>query len=81
MARKPKPKRIMTPARREASLRNIAKSHGRPPRPIDWKRVNDLVWEGVSETDIAAALGISPRTLQRRRVIRYAASKPDALGE
>jgi DNA invertase Pin-like site-specific DNA recombinase len=81
MARKTKPKRILTPAQQETSLRNIANSHGRPPRPIDWQRVDDLFWEGVSETDIAAALGISERTLKRRRTERDSASKHDALGE
>ena len=81
MARKTKPKRILTPAQQEASLRNIANSHGRPPRPIDWKRIDDLFWEGVSETDIAAALGIHVRTLQRRRAERASEPKPAALGE
>jgi hypothetical protein len=75
MARKAKPKRIMTPARREASLRNIANSHGRPPRPIDWKRVDDMVWDEVSEAGIAEVLGISIWTLQRRRATRHAAPK------
>jgi hypothetical protein len=78
MARKVKPKRIMTPARREASLRNIAKSNGRPPRPIDWKRVDDLFWEGVNEEGVAAALGISIWTLQRRRATRHAVPKQGA---
>jgi DNA invertase Pin-like site-specific DNA recombinase len=81
MARKTKPKRILTPAQQEASLRNIANSHGRPPRPIDWQRVDDLFWEGVSEEGIAAALSISPRTLQRRRATRFTAPKHDAPGE
>jgi hypothetical protein len=81
MARKTKPKRILTPAQQEASLRNIANSHGRPPRPIDWQRVDDLFWNGVNDTGIAAALGISERTLERRRAERDAVSKPAALGE
>ena len=56
-------------------------SPGRPRVAIDWQSVDDLFWEGVNETDIAAALGIHARTLKRRRAERDAASKHDALGE
>jgi DNA invertase Pin-like site-specific DNA recombinase len=81
MSRKKHIKRIPTLNQIDASRRNGKASPGRPRIQIDWKRVDDLFEEGSSERDIAAALGIHVRTLQRRRVIRYAASKPDALGE
>jgi DNA invertase Pin-like site-specific DNA recombinase len=81
MSRKKHIKRIPTPNQVDASRRNGKASPGRPRVAIDWKRVDDLFWESVSETDIAAALGIHVRTLQRRRAERDAASKPDALGE
>ncbi len=77
--RKKKLSRIPTPKQQEASARNGANSPGRPRVAINWKRVDDLFWEG--DKAIAAALGISVRTLQRRRATRHAASKPDALGE
>ena len=56
-------------------------SPGRPRVAIDWKRVDDLFWQGYSDRGIADALGIHARTLKRRRAERDAASKHDALGE
>lgn len=65
----PKPK---SDRRAFSSPVNGAQSHGRPRVRMDWAKWNRLAMDGVSDRDIARALGVSRRTLKRRKADRQA---------
>ncbi len=65
----PKPK---SDGRAITSAGNGARSHGRPRVRMDWAKWNRLAMDGASDKDIARALGISRRTLKRRKADRQA---------
>jgi DNA-binding NarL/FixJ family response regulator len=63
-------------ARSNAARSNGAKSHGRPRVQMDWSKWNRLAISGASDKDIARALGISRRTLKRRKAARLRQNEP-----
>ena len=63
-------------ARSDAARMNGAKSHGRPRVQMDWAKWNRLAISGASDKDTARALGISRRTLKRRRAERLRQDSP-----
>lgn len=65
----PKPK---LDGRAVTSAVNGARSNGRPRARLDWEKWNRLAFTGASDKDIARALGISRRTLKRRKADRQA---------
>jgi hypothetical protein len=59
--------RIASEARREASRRNGAQSPGRPRVRVDRAKWNRMFLDDAPDRVIADALGISLRTLKRRK--------------
>jgi hypothetical protein len=79
--RKRRLRRIPSPAQIDASQRNGKRSKGRARLVIDQTRWDALCFEGLSMPKIAAALGVSLSTLERRKAEQLRKIRSGALGE